>query len=390
MSGSELAVRKLDYMMNQRLTPGFSHRPFRGTRCAAAGLLLALAGCANNPKPVAAPVGGHDPALGLSTADATPRTDVSAADAAKPEELVTTRAPWQYGDAVGLLITTPSYRLWTTVDSETFLDRLPIFYERALQHYTTALANLPRPQRKLDTFLFQTRRQWQTKTQEILPDQAEMFANLGRGGFTTRGTSVLYYIDRNGYPRDTFAIAAHEGWHQYTQQTFKHQLPIWLEEGVATYMEGYRQDEDRLPEFNPAFNFERRQTLHDALHDDLIPLEQLLTRTPQSFLGESKDALLTYYSEVWALTRFLAEGENGRYRAALSQILVDAAEGRLVGRMASSEYASGRRHGVTSNRIGLAVVLEYFNPDLPEFEREYLAFVTDLAQQRGDSRGPGR
>ncbi len=351
-----------------------------------AALCAGIFGCSTAPKPA------PEPSLGLSTADATPKPEPMKASEAvrQTPELTVTRAPWEYGEANGTLITTPNYRLWTTVDSTVFLERLPVFYERALEHYTTAITVLPKPDRKLDTFLFMTRRQWQSKTQEMLPDQAAMFSNLGRGGFTTRGTSVLYYIDRYGYSRDTFAIAAHEGWHQYTQQTFKHQLPIWLEEGMATYMEGYRQDDEKLPAFNPAMNYERRQTLREAsANDELISLDQLLTRTPQSFLNESKDLLLTYYAQVWALTRYLDDGEYGRYRASLAQILTDAAEGRLVGRMATSQFINPRRRGVSGSggggRIGPPVVQEYFNPDLMEFEQGYLAYIDMLVQQ-----SPGR
>jgi hypothetical protein len=289
----------------------------------------------------------------------------------------------------GWLITTPHYRIYTTVGSTNLLEDLPVFYERALENYMTALADLPQPQGRLETFLFQTRSQWQTKTAEMLPEQADSFSNLGRGGFTTRGTSVLYYIDRGGWSRDTFAIAAHEGWHQYTQQTFKHQLPVWLEEGVATYMEGYRYDRGRdvVPEFSPTSNGERRQTLRSAVrNNELIALDDLLTRTPQSFLSESKDALLIYYAQVWALTRFLAEGENGRYRDALSWVLLDAAEGRLVGRMASSDYLPRRRGSAFGGRVGPAVVQEYFNSDLAAFESEYVAFIQHILQQAGDGR----
>jgi hypothetical protein len=248
------------------------------------------------------------------------------------------------------------------------------------------LVKLPKPRAALTTFLFQTRTQWQAKTAEMLPDQANMFSNLGRGGFTTKGTAVLYYIDRRGFTRDTFAIAAHEGWHQYTQKTFRHQLPIWLEEGVATYMEGYRTNrETGLPIFQPADNFERREALRDAVRRDrLIPLNDLLTRSPQSFLNNSKDSLLTYYSQVWALTRFLAEGEGGRYRASLEALLTEAAEGRLVSRMLTSTVTAGaRRLGGSANiRVGTAVVQEYFNRDLAEFERQYHSFIQTILPTR--------
>lgn len=350
--------------------------------------VVSLSGCATPHAAV------PEPSLGVSTSEATASASpVKTSEAVwNTPELTVTRSSWQFGEASGTLIVTPNYRLWTTVDSATFLERLPVFYERALEHYTTALADLPKPDRKLDTFLFLTRKQWLSKTQEMLPDQADMFSNLGRGGYTTRGTSVLYYIDRYGYPKDTFAIAAHEGWHQYTQQTFKHQLPIWLEEGIATYMEGYRQDSEQLPEFNAAINNERRRTLREATwNDELIPLDQLLSGTPQSFLSQSKDRLLTYYAQVWVLTRFLDEGESGRYHESLSQILTDSAQGTFVGRMATSQHLNGKsRRGTVSGgsgRVGLAVVQEYFNADLGEFEKGYLAYIDALMQQPFESRG---
>jgi hypothetical protein len=300
--------------------------------------------------------------------------------------MATTREPWVFAEHQGHLITTPNYRLFTTVENEDFLETLPQFCEAALEHYTTALGPLPPPPVKLETFLFRTRSQWQLKTQEMLPEQSKMFSNLGRGGFTTKGTSVLYYIDRWGYPRDTLAIAAHEGWHQYTQQTFKHQLPIWLEEGVATYMEGYRVDpeDNSRPIFDPVRNYERLSTLRDAVRSDrLIPLQSLMTRSPQSFLNESKDLLLVYYAQVWALTRFLADGENGRYNPGLMEILNDASEGRLVGRMmASPATASMRRRGSgLSSRVGPAVAQEYFNRDLDELEAQFRAYCERIIEQ---------
>jgi len=294
------------------------------------------------------------------------------------------REPWSYADSAnGQIINTPHYRIYTTIDDDRILERIPVFYERALNHYVTALAELPLPNSAMTTYLFRNRQQWQLKTQQILPDQADMFANLGRGGYTTKGTSVLYYIDFYGYTRDTFAIAAHEGWHQYTQEVFRHQLPIWLEEGVATYMEGYRTV-DGLAQFQASANPERREALQSAVRrDQLISLDELVSRSPQSFLESGKNRLLRYYAQVWALTRFLAEGENGRYREALSTLLTDAAHGKLIGRMMASDMtpAARRRRGEDPGRAGTLVIQEYFNRDLAEFERQYLEYVRQLTER---------
>jgi hypothetical protein len=338
-------------------------------------LMATMSACASRPDASAS----RDTALGLS-----PTEDASIGHPAlldlSPEQIA--RQPWAFAEAQGVVLATPHYRIHTTIDDERILQRLPVFLERALAHYTSALADLPLPTEPLDTYLFRTRSQWQLKTQQLLPDQADLFSNLGRGGFTTRGTSVLYYIDWYGYTRDTFAIAAHEGWHQYTQNTFKHQLPIWLEEGVATYMEGYRTIDGEAV-FQPSANRERRDALRGAVRSgQLISLDELLSRTPQAFLDSGKSKLLRYYAQVWALTLFLAEGEDGRYRAALSQLLKDAANGRFASRMMTSPMTSGsrRRGSNVQVRLGPAVLQEYFNADLSAFEKQFASFMTSLAE----------
>ncbi len=287
------------------------------------------------------------------------------------------RRPWQFGGASGEVITTPHYRVYTTLTRRSVLDRLPLFLERALVQYTTALARLPQPSARLETYLFETRSQWEAKTRQMLPKQASMFLSLGRGGFTTRGTSVLYYIGRS----DTLAIAAHEGWHQYSQETLRSQLPLWLEEGIATYMEGYTSHPDGIPKVRPWANLERYHTLRDAVRaDQLIPVAELLQRTPQFFLEESKSRLLIYYAQVWALTHFLAEGNGGRHRDALEEILIDAARGRLA------VQTLGRLGGPGGVRLGSAVVTAYVDPDIKVFERRYLQFVQSIVRTGGRNR----
>ncbi len=287
------------------------------------------------------------------------------------------RRPWQFGGASGEVITTPHYRVYTTLTRRSVLDRLPLFLERALVQYTTALARLPQPSARLETYLFETRSQWEAKTRQMLPKQASMFLSLGRGGFTTHGTSVLYYIGRS----DTLAIAAHEGWHQFSQETLRSQLPLWLEEGIATYMEGYTSHPDGIPKFRPWANLERYHTLRDAVRaDQLIPVAELLQRTPQFFLEESKSRLLIYYAQVWALTHFLAEGNGGRHRDALEEVLIDAARGRLA------VQTLGRLGGPGGVRLGPAVVTAYVDPDIKAFERRYIQFVQSIVRTGGRNR----
>jgi hypothetical protein len=311
------------------------------------------------------------------------------ASAEAVEAAPVTIQPWEFEGTQGRHIATENYQLYTTFQTERYLSRLAPFYEAALAHYTTALGELPRPTVPLKTFIFANRLEWEMQTLRILGDEAGTFRGLGRGGYTTHGISVLYFIG----PHDTFAIAAHEGWHQYTQQTFKHSLPLWLEEGIATFMEGFRTaDDSRTPAFQPARNAERYYALRDTIRNErLIPLEDLLANAPQSFLVAGKNQLLVYYAQVWALTHFLAVGEGGRYRPALTAVLRDAATGQLVGRLATSAHRGPQRRGglAAASRSGPLVLQEYFNSDLDEFRRQYEGFMREVAQPGGRTRLSG-
>ena len=87
---------------------------------------------------------------------------------------------------------------------------------------------------------------------------------------------------------------------------------------------------------------------------------------------------------MWALTRFVEEGEGGKYREGLESVLHDAADGKLVGRLMASDVAGlGRRRGVLAQaQLGPAVLKEYFNADLEEIGAEYMRFVEQLSSSR--------
>lgn len=297
---------------------------------------------------------------------------------ADPDDFPVTREPWTFSGADGQRLTTPNYYIHTTMRGSGFLEMLPEFMEEAIKHYTSALGPLPLPRELMNTYLFRERSEWEDKTRELLPRQADTYLKLGRGGFSTRGSAVLYYIDRSGY-QDTLAIAVHEGWHQYTQTVFEEQLPIWLEEGIAAYMEGFdRNRRSGTYEFAPWSNRERYYALRSAVRRDrLIPLYDLLNRSPQSFLDDRRDGLLTYYAQVWALVHFLAEGENGQYRDGLHQALLDAANGEMINHILDQTNLSSRRRRsmMVANRTGPWLIQAYFSRDLESFENDYNAFI---------------
>ncbi len=293
-----------------------------------------------------------------------------------------THESWTFQNDPGTLITTPHYRIYTTLRYRHLREQLAPFYEAALAHYTTALTELPQPPEPLVTYMFQTRDQWRSQTRIMLPEDYLLYEGLGRGGFTTDGTAVLYYIDRRGRSHDTLAIAAHEGWHQYSQIAFKNPLPLWMEEGIATCMESFQLTKDGTVRFSVRSNYERHRALRNAYrNEELIDLASLLSQTPQTFLDRGKEHLLVYYAQVWALTRFLHEGADQQYRASLIELLDDAAHGRLRNRLARSKALASNheRRRASQSKVGRWVVLEYFNPDWYEFESQYNDYVKQLS-----------
>lgn len=292
-----------------------------------------------------------------------------------------TTLPWEFRGNPGRLHATRSARIHSTLPDGSLDRALPAFVERAISHYRTALVELPELTEPMDTFILGSRSQWEQLTRDRLGRAAGPYLAMGKGGFTTDGDAILYDIG----PLDTLTIVAHEGWHQYTQRVFKNPLPLWLEEGIACWMEAVRpgRGQSASSPFMPWRNHERFSELRNGMRrGDLIPLEALLDSTPEQFLRQGKDRMLLYYAQVWALVHFLREGEGGRYEPSLRELLLDAAEGRLLPRMTHSQSFPNptARSMHLHSRVGKWVALEYFNPRFAEFKEQYESFLREITR----------
>ena len=275
---------------------------------------------------------------------------------------------WEYAGHAGKLIRTPSYRLFTTATDGELVGQMPEFLEAAMERYTTAFGPLPRPVLRLDTFLMGDREQWKSLTRQVMGNEAATYLRIERGGFASGGRALLWSIGR----RDTLAIAAHEGWHQYTQRAFRQELPAWLEEGVAVYMEGFVPDpvDPARPIFLGWANIERFEQLKRASErGELIPLARLLTATPQDLIASSTEGTLNYYAQLWSLVMFLREGDDGRHAGELIHAIADAANGHLQG-MAGTED----RPVPDSRRVFEA----YFGDDVAATDERLREFIQDI------------
>jgi len=281
--------------------------------------------------------------------------------------------PWTFGSSTGEIIRTTHYRIFTTEQNVAMRRRLASFLEHALTHYRTVLEPLPAPPVRLDTYLMDNRPQWERLTRQLMGSQASSLTSIQRGGFASRGIGVYYDLGLF----DTCAIAAHEGWHQYTQRTFRDPLPIWLEEGIATFVEGHRWSRS-TPVFQPWSNTERFDQLRRAASGGrLFTLDELLNSRPQDYVERADDSLLTYYAQLWAFVHFLNEGENQRYATGLRRVLRDAVAGRI--RQNLTDQLGQRAAGVAmATRSGPGVFQVYFSDHQDAVAAEFDEFLRRL------------
>lgn len=291
-------------------------------------------------------------------------------------DVVVSSEPWTFEDAEGVVITTPNFRIFTTSTRPSVRERLPKFMESALLQYTSALGPLPLPSKSLETFLLASRPQWVRMTQRLMGNDAEVYLKIQRGGFTADGRAILFEIGR----QDTYAISAHEGWHQYTQKTFRNPLPVWMEEGLACYMEGFRTDPSGATTFLPWANVERFDELRDSARNGrLMPLPELIRTSPQQLMQRDASLALTYYAQLWGLVHFLNEGEEGRHGTNLRTFVADAAGGRVTGKVSEAHGARAARM-YSAGRPTPQLFATYFGASAEALDGAYVAFVKDITR----------
>lgn len=282
--------------------------------------------------------------------------------------------PWSFDGESGQAVTTDHFQIYITEKNPMIAQRLPGFLEAALDHYTHALGTLPTPRDRMETFVMGSRAQWKRLVLTMLGNKGQAAASsIQRGGMTFGGRAYLFDIGS----ADTLSLAAHEGWHQYTQRTFAEPLPVWLEEGIATYMEGHRWTGPSVT-FSGWSNVERFDQLRMVVATrNVIALADLLTSSPNQLVehGAAGDAL-TYYAQVWGLVHFLREGEGGRYRAGLQRLLSDASSGRMSQTVSIELRSQGLpAPRALGQRVGSQVFQAYFGADVARIDAEYRAFI---------------
>jgi hypothetical protein len=231
---------------------------------------------------------------------------------------------WESQFGTGLKLTTAHYEIYTTLLEPLILSQVPGFVESAYRGYQSQLPNPIKTSAPLTVYLFTNRQQWETFTTDFTGPQAPLYLKIKAGAYYLNGACVAYNI---GLER-TFSSLGHEGWHQFNSRLFKYRLPSWLDEGIAMQFETSRYDKGFFV-FEPDKNFYRLAPLKQTfLKNNAMPLRALVTLNPGEVVTEGDAAVSAFYSQAYALVRFLREDDYGRHLLEYQKLLFDGLNGQ--------------------------------------------------------------
>jgi len=285
--------------------------------------------------------------------------------------------PWQNQYGAGLKLTTAHYEIYTTLLEPLMLSQVPGFVESAYRGYQNQLPQPIETSSPFTVYLFADRKQWETFTLTFVGIQAPMYLKIKAGAYYLNGACVAYNI---GAER-TFAGLGHEGWHMFNSRYFKYRLPSWLDEGVAMMFETSRYNQG-LFTFQPEQNLYRLGSLKQTLiKDKIIPLRELVAINPGEVVTESDEAVAAFYSEAYALVRFLREENYGKRLARYQKLLLDGLNGQWPLAETDKIIAADRNIPITvqwNRMVGSMLFERYIDDRYDKVEKEYITFCRKI------------
>jgi hypothetical protein len=227
-------------------------------------------------------------------------------------------------------------------------------------------------------YLFAERQQWEAFTKTFAGQQARLFCKIKAGAYYLNGACVAYNIGRER----TFSALGHEGWHQFNKKHFKFRLPSWLDEGIAMLFEVSRYEEG-LFYFEPGKNIYRLGALKSTLiKDKMMPLKELIAINPGEVLATNEtEAVMAFYSQSYALVRFLREDGFGKRLGNYHQLLLGGLRGDWPVSEGNKRIAADRNIALTiqwNRAVGTELFKYYIDDDFEKIEKEYLAFCRKI------------
>lgn len=288
--------------------------------------------------------------------------------------------PWDNEYGPGLRLTTAHYEIFTTLLKPMMLRVIPGFMESVYGAYNSQLPQVREAPDNHKVYLFANRRQWEKFTRDFAGEQAETFCRIKEGAYYHRQVCVAYDIGRVR----TLSVLGHEGWHQFSDTHFKFRLPSWLDEGVATLFETCDAESGTF-QLEPAGNAYRLNALARTLAEGrMIQLRELITSNPgDAFATDRTETVMAFYSQSYALVRFLRESDSGRHLGDYRRLLADGLRGDWPLDNVSRRIAADRsvpRNILWNHVVGLVLFEDYVGNDYEKIESEYLAFCGQIVE----------
>ncbi len=285
---------------------------------------------------------------------------------------------WENEYGPGLKVTTAHYEIFTTLLEPLMLSQVPGFMESAYRGYNKQPPEAIETQTKFRVYLFGLRSEWEDFTKSFTGGDAKIYLKIKAGAYYLNGACVTYNIGRER----TFSVLGHEGWHQFNSRHFKFRLPSWLDEGVAMLFEASRYEQGMFY-FEPGKNFHRLGSLKVALmKNEMMPLKKLVSINPGEVIaGDKWSAVSAFYSQSYALVRFLREEDYGRRLGSYHQMLLGGLRGRWQLNRAQRKIAADRNIPLTvrwNRAVGLKLFEEYIGEDFGAIEQEYILFCRKM------------
>lgn len=280
---------------------------------------------------------------------------------------------WENEYGPGLKLTTAHYEIFTTLLEPLMLSQVPGFMESAYRGYNNQLAEPIETATMSTVYIFADRKQWEEFTKSFTGPQAPLYCKIKTGAYYLNGACVAYNIGREL----TFSSLGHEGWHQFNSKHFKFRIPSWLDEGIAMLFETSRYERG-LFYFEPGRNLGRLGSLKMTLTKNrMIPLKELVAMNPGEAIVTSDDTVMAFYSQAYALVRFLREDNYGKRLGNYHQLLEDGLEGKWPLEEGGRRIATDRNIPLTvwwNRAVGTKLFEYYISDNFDRIEEEYLTF----------------
>jgi hypothetical protein len=298
---------------------------------------------------------------------------------------------WESQFGTGLKLTTAHYEIYTTLLEPLMLSQVPGFVESAYRGYQNQLPKSIETTAPFTVYLFANRQQWEVFTEEFTGPQAPLYLKIKAGAYYLNGACVAYNIGRER----TFSSIGHEGWHQFNSRLFKYRLPSWLDEGIAMQFEITEYDKGFFT-FKPDLNGYRLGSLKKTfLKNNVMPLKALIMLNPGEVVTEGDEAVAAFYSQAYALVRFLREDDYGKHLVKYQKMLFEGLHGKWPLAEEDVKIAADRNIPLTvgwNRAVGSALFERYIltgpekavvsgtqpNYQLENIEKQYLIFCRKI------------